>query len=333
MKGEDIKIMMDRYLAGTASEEEINLVEILLKQQKETSPGVLLEAKDKNKHFQNLMNRIDTLENEKEWEQQLSNIALNQRKRNNIIGYSIAASIVLILLLGAFRYYFASTVNKAPEIVYNTYTAPIGGPTYIRLSDSSEVWLNAGTTFRYPKQFDSRDRQVEIVDGEAFFKVHHEKNHPFLVQSGSIITQDIGTSFNIKSYKKGRSTTISVITGLVSVIAVNDASKSVHYLHPNEQLRYDSKTQKMKRHIFKEDDLLGWKNGQISFQEERFGDIIEELKHIYQVKIHLKYPKLANYIVSANFPKGTSVYEILRFLGELNMNQVKRISSKEFLIR
>jgi transmembrane sensor len=330
MKGEDIRIMMDRYLAGTASEEEVNLVEILLKQQKETSPGVMLEEKDKNKHFQNLMNRIDALENEKDWEQQLSNIALNQRKRNYIIGYSIAASIALILLVGTFRYYFASTVNKAPEIVYNTYTAPIGGSTYIRLADSSEVWLNAGTTFRYPKQFDSRDRQVEIVDGEAFFKVQYR---PFLVRSGSIITQDIGTSFNIKSYKKGRSTSISVITGLVSVIAVNDASKSAYYLHPNEQLRYDSKTQKLKRYKFKEDDLLGWKNGQISFQEERFGDIIEELKRIYQVDIHLKYPKLANYIVSANFPKGTSVYEILRFLGELNMNQVKRISSKEFLIR
>ena len=36
------------------------------------------------------------------------------------------------------------------------------------------------------------------LEGEAFFKVRHDKKRPFVVDAGGVLTKDLGTSFNIK---------------------------------------------------------------------------------------------------------------------------------------
>ncbi len=334
MKGEDIQIIMDRYLAGTASEEEIKFVEALIAHQQEKSPTFNPTEQEERVQFEIIMQKLDQVEQSNQIEKDFIHNRMKERRIYRNLWYSAAACLLFLLLAGIFRYYFEGNVTLKKEIVYTIFKAPLGGPTYIRLSDSSEVWLNEGTTFRYPKQFNGLVRNVEILNGEAFFQVHHEEGNPFIVRTGQILTRDIGTSFNIKSYLKGRSTIVSVVTGKVSVQANQGLPKGDSILlTPSQQMRYDSKTQKMKLYKFKEGDLRSWQKGAYSYQEETIGDILEELKSRFHVKIKLKHAQLANLMVTADFPKGTKIESILKILFEINQNKVKRITANEFLIQ
>ena len=58
-----------------------------------------------------------------------------------------------------------------------------------------KVWLNSGTKFRYPVTFNSQTRDV-FVEGEAYFNVAKDANHPFVVSAGSLKIKVLGTSFN-----------------------------------------------------------------------------------------------------------------------------------------
>ncbi len=56
------------------------------------------------------------------------------------------------------------------ELQYNTLSNPRGSKVIdITLSDGSHVWLNAGSSIRYPVAFTGADRTVELT-GEGILK-------------------------------------------------------------------------------------------------------------------------------------------------------------------
>ncbi len=323
------QVLIDRYLAGKASEEEIILVEVLMAKLQDSVPISEVSKEEREEYEANLMIKVQEIKAEITENPYVSPISLQKKRTRNTIIYAVAAGFALTITFGILRYYIKSPSNKS-EIEYTTYQAPIGKPSYLRLSDSSEIWLNEGTKFRYPKQFSKDIREVEILDGEAFFDIHHEVNRPFLVHSGLLTTKDIGTSFNIKSYRNGRFSTVSVISGQVFVGLKSGKAQN---LKPDQQIQYDSVSKEVKISNFSSSNLLSWKEGGFYFLDERLGDIVEELKHRFQVEVRLKEPNYANYHFTAKFPKGTSAFTILKLFCDLNNNTLKQINSKEFLIQ
>ena len=86
--------------------------------------------------------------------------------------------------------------HQAPLIAFNEVTAPYGTVSTLTLPDSSKVWLNAGSTLKYPTAFTSNVREVEM-SGEAYFEVHADKKHPFIVSTGDLKVTATGTAFNV----------------------------------------------------------------------------------------------------------------------------------------
>src|SRR4051812_36132580 len=68
------------------------------------------------------------------------------------------------------RSFLTSTKDKfSGTPVYNTLHNPRGSRVVnITLSDGTRVWLNAGSSIRYPVIFPDYDRTVEM-EGEAYF--------------------------------------------------------------------------------------------------------------------------------------------------------------------
>ena len=67
----------------------------------------------------------------------------------------------------------------------------------ISLPDGSSVWLNASSQISY----DSKAPRTLNLEGEAFFDVAKDKEHPFTVETpDNIKITALGTSFNVKSY-------------------------------------------------------------------------------------------------------------------------------------
>ena len=86
------------------------------------------------------------------------------------------------------------------KLVYHTLKVPYGKRFDVVLSDGTHVFLNSGTSLRYPVQFlKGFDRSV-FLSGEAYFDVAKDKKHPFTVHADELDIEVLGTIFNVSHY-------------------------------------------------------------------------------------------------------------------------------------
>lgn len=97
---------------------------------------------------------------------------------------------------------------------YPTYATDIGERQSITLADGSTVDLNARSRIRV--EFLKSRREVDLLEGQAFFEVAKDKRRPFFVQSGDLRVQAVGTQFDVDRHSDV--TTVTVVEGRVAVI-------------------------------------------------------------------------------------------------------------------
>ena len=78
------------------------------------------------------------------------------------------------------------------QIVWQTIKVPTGVQTEFALPDGSHVWLNSGSVFKYPGSFTGEVRNVEL-NGEGYFNIMKDSDHPFLVKAGNLNVEVKGT--------------------------------------------------------------------------------------------------------------------------------------------
>ena len=128
----------------------------------------------------------------------------------------LAASITGIVYLAK---------GPAPDRQLASTTAPLNDT----LPDGSLITLNKQSDIRYPANF-NKQRTVQLLKGEAFFKIASDKEKPFKVYTDNVTITVLGTSFNVRN--KGNATEIIVESGLIRV------TDSIHdvLVHPSEKL-------------------------------------------------------------------------------------------------
>lgn len=90
--------------------------------------------------------------------------------------------------------------GSSSTLEYNTVETPNGGRYEVVLPDGTHVWMNAASSLKYPASFASlKERRVEL-QGEAYFQVAKDRQHPFIVKTAKQEVKVLGTHFNINSY-------------------------------------------------------------------------------------------------------------------------------------
>lgn len=173
--------------------------------------------------------------------------------------------------------------EQAEMIVKNN---PIGQKSKIYLPDGSEVWLNAESKLYYPAQFDSI-REVEL-DGEAFFVVAENIDSPFIVTSGRIKTQALGTSFNIRAYGKENKIQVALVEGRVKVSVDANKNDTDYIINPGESIIYWKNEDDVEQALFSFDDVIGWKEGILAFNNCTREEVFEKLRRWYGVEFEFR---------------------------------------------
>jgi ferric-dicitrate binding protein FerR (iron transport regulator) len=61
------------------------------------------------------------------------------------------------------------------------------------LPDGTKVSLNRGSKISYPSTFEGQTREITL-QGEAFFDVAHDAQHPFIIHAQGADIKVLGTS-------------------------------------------------------------------------------------------------------------------------------------------
>jgi len=94
-----------------------------------------------------------------------------------------------------------------------TFSTAVGEQRTFDLADGSVVYLNTHSYIRV--KYSTSGRDIELLAGEALFKVRHEVARPFRVHAQSTVIQALGTEFDVQ--RGDDQTTVAVLEGRVQI--------------------------------------------------------------------------------------------------------------------
>ncbi len=191
----------------------------------------------------------------------------------------IAASLLLLAILSV-----AVVSTTGLFLRMKVVTAQNEKGRVIDLPDGSRVYLNSGTEITYSKNFVKSSRDVRL-NGEAFFEVAPDKEHPFRISAGNARVEVLGTSFNVNTRKGEGRVEVFVETGVVELYESGSAMNRVR-LHPGNIGVVDQKEVSMSK--AENANPVAWKTGAMTFEDTPLLEVISLLNNVYNVNITIR---------------------------------------------
>lgn len=187
------------------------------------------------------------------------------------------------------------------QLVYNTLMVPYGKTFEVQLSDGTVVYLNSGTSLKYPVQFLKNKRRQVFLKGEGYFKVAKDKKHPFTVNTEDINVEVLGTQFNVSNYIEDLRTDIVLVEGKVSLYRGNKSAENQVFLVPGLRGSNAKGQQKITTEAVNTDYYTAWIKGSLVFKNASFATIIKKLERRYSVTFINENKILGKEIFNARF--------------------------------
>ena len=238
------------------------------------------------------------------------------------------AAVVTIVCIGVFFAYKNSIDSSNGQLV--TFETGFNEKRQIFLPDGSSVWMNASTHISY----DSSSPRTLSLDGEAFFDVTKDKEHPFTVETlDNIKVTALGTSFNVRSYSNSTYSDIVLLTGSIEVLPKDFPEKAI-VLPPNDMVRIVRENGEL---ILKENintsNLVSWKEGRITFTNRSFKEITDDLYLQQDIRFRFKNEVLPSLKFTGSFASDTPIREVLEVLkASSDFNFYQDTKTKEWVL-
>ena len=188
---------------------------------------------------------------------------------------------------------------------------PRGGEYRLTMTDGTEVCLNAGSRLEYPAVFDGKERRVKTT-GEAYFRVAHDAEHPFIVETEGQEVKVLGTEFNINAYAADKIVT-TLIRGSIALKPMGSKGGEL-MLKAGDQAEYDKHNGTATLHSANTEVVSSWTRGKFVFEDQTLGQIMESLGRWYDFRYHFSSPQLANTVFMGSVPRYGNFQNVLHIL-------------------
>lgn len=223
--------------------------------------------------------------------------------------------VAAIFVLGFALHFFLNWQKTTHHELQHQIHVPTGQHVEIMLVDGSKVWLNSGSTLTFPSKFNGKKRMVEL-DGEGFFEVKSDKEHPFIVSTSKYQVKAVGTSFNIYDYQDSPQFEAALLNGKVEV-TTNAKKSSVVILTPNQRAALCQGVLKVKP-IENANNYL-WRKGILYFNEPLL-EVFDKLQEYYDIEFQIRNSSLTRKspYCTGKFRAKDGLEHIIRVLKETN---------------
>lgn len=234
------------------------------------------------------------------WDSIYANVKEKTRKRyKSSVILKYAACFALIIAICTISIYKKPVVDTQ----YLTAHSLPAKTKVITLTDGTRVTLNANSGLRYPRGFNGAQRVV-YLKGEAYFEVAHDVKKPFIIYSGTVRTQVLGTSFTISAYNEQKTIKVTVLTGKVGVI--DQSNKAEAMLTRGLSATTDRIHQNFTiSHIADPEDAIAWLDDKLMFENTTLTDVATALNNKYAVSIKISNKRIAAQRITAIFQNQT----------------------------
>lgn len=167
------------------------------------------------------------------------------------------------------------------ETEYNVLEIPRGGEYTVTLSDGTVVYLNSGSTLRYPVAFGTETREVSF-SGEGYFEVAKDTERPFYVIVDDVKIKVYGTSFNVNTHYAGQIQTV-LVEGKIGI--QTPVSEVEYKVIPGQLALYQSKNKTLDISDVDVRPFVAWKDRVFMFENMSLENIMTTLSLWYDVDV------------------------------------------------
>jgi ferric-dicitrate binding protein FerR (iron transport regulator) len=213
------------------------------------------------------------------------------KPNKTLFSWRIAASIAGLLIVPVLLYWFVFRSSESVKEEIMSFSTQ-KEPKEFYLPDSSVVWLDKNSKISFSKSFATRNI---ILEGAGLLKVRSNPSKPFTVQANEMEVQVLGTVFYVSTTEKQ----VIVQEGKVSVQA--NASKVI--LGKNEKAILQGNI--IEKQMNTDKNFASFSDKVFVFENEPLSKVVEKLNRVYDKKIALTNPVLANCRITVTFKEET----------------------------
>jgi transmembrane sensor len=225
---------------------------------------------------------------------------------------AVAAALLFVCLALGF--------GKWWQVVrYPSYATQFGEQRTVTLEDGSVVELNART--RIKVRFTDAARNVDLIEGQALFRVAKKPDRPFIVVSGNTRVRAVGTEFDV--YQKTRGIVVTVVEGRVSVSAPPErpatapgagAQADAVMLSAGEQVTVTSHRVAAPS-LANVAQATAWTEGKLVFDSTPLSEVLQEFNRYNARPLSIDDPQVLALHISGAF-RTTDSAQLIRLLSE-----------------
>ncbi|MBA9079298.1 FecR family protein [Rufibacter quisquiliarum] len=306
MSKKDISDLLDRYLAEECTPEEAQQVEAWLANlQQEKNQWQKLGEPEREQLlssvFANIKNTISP-------EARVVQMPVRNRWR-------MISALAAAFLIGALVYTFWGQLvqNRNEQEAYVAVQAQKGHRKRLTLPDGTHLWLNAGSSLKYPVSFNQKNREV-FLEGEGFFEVAHNPEKPFVVRTGSLSTKVLGTVFNVNAYPEKETVQVTLVSGRVLLEQNQQELASSMELAPRQAATFSKKSGNLSRQEVRHvEEFYAWTEGRLVFQETPLQEALLRLERAYGVSLAAE-GQVANCTITGTFKVEQPLAQVMQII-------------------
>lgn len=299
--------LIGKYLSGEASAVERTEVE----------DWIVQSDSNRNQfdHFKLIFERAKLVketqpyDTDKAWLNVKSKMSRPKGKTVQLTSYWGVVRIAAMLMVAAGLSYIAYKWSSVPDEVITIATqSRIVRDT---LPDGSLAVLNKNSTIQYAYNSSNNQRKLQL-EGEAFFEVKDKENQSFIIESGEVIIEDIGTTFNVSAFPDSPTIEVYVETGEVAFYTLKDAGLN---LVAGETGVYHKASKSFARVLKTDTNRLAYKTGIFSFRNADLETIVNDLNSVYDTQIRFSNESIKNCRLNVAF-KNERLEDIVEIIAE-----------------
>lgn len=191
-----------------------------------------------------------------------SSVSAIRPTRRRWLSLAVAAGICAVAVIIA---------PDATLALRSDYQTGVGETRAVQLADGSTITLSPQSALRLAS---GDARQVELMQGQAYFQVAPDAQHPFVARAGELSVRVLGTAFDLELHKD--SAEVALEHGQVQ--AENTKPPLSERLMPGQRLKLSWPSGLVERSQLDPSQVASWRSGSLFVENQTVADIVARLQ-------------------------------------------------------